>query len=154
MSRSARLLLEGMILGFGCIFVIEAIDYQLTVSRQEKEARRVARVLIKDLDSKRDATGTYIRTEWPAIMPKDPWGNDIKVTYIKSALMEKIEARSAGRDGLFETRDDIIEYGGAFNFNGIREAVKEDIGEISNKKAKGMVKGAIEGLREGLKNKN
>src|SRR5439155_16970122 len=67
-------------------------------------ATRLADELAKDTDS----DGRFVRKAEGPLPETDAWGRPFRLSYKTGTLSETLEVRSAGPDGEWETRDDVV----------------------------------------------
>ena len=62
--------------------------------------------------------------------------------------------RSAGPDGMTDTKDDIVALRGSVNLKGVGAGVRQNIEETAGKGGRGLARGLVQGAREGLAKKD
>jgi hypothetical protein len=117
----------------------------------EKLGRMAAR-----LDAETD-DGKYRREAGQQVTELDAWGNPIAIHYSDEAIGERVEVRSAGRDGKLFSKDDLIERRMAPNGRLIRDGIAtgtkmavENLGETAANKTKENAKRLLEEAKRKL----
>ncbi len=113
-----------------------------------EQARTQVRAWAAKLDAQTDETGIYVRHLGPT--EKDPWGNDLIVSYSQGGLAETVAVRSSGPDGVVHSDDDIVAWGSTTNVKGVGTGLQKNIQETAQKGARGAARGIIQGVREEL----
>jgi hypothetical protein len=118
-----------------------------TKDNKDAEAKSQLEVLIRKMD-KANQDGQPISTE--GMEQNDPWGRPIICEYTKEEKRNVLELRSAGRDGLPYTKDDIVVtkvYPKAGKpFHKLMEENAESL-------MRGLTRGGVGGAREGMREK-
>ena len=109
--------------GFGCasafvmklaviglvIFVVDCQQRKMTERREAERAAAsaVAARLADEFAKETDADGRFVCQSGP--LPElDVWGNSFRLAYEPGHLTDGLEVRSAGPDGEWDTRDDVV----------------------------------------------
>lgn len=138
----------------GLVIVVVLISWGVSshIENQAKHDDSLAIVTkwANNLDSRTDDAGIYIKDGLDEfgnmdIPEQDSWGKNILANYSKGGMMEIITVSSAGPDGQFNTKDDIMQLRQSTNFSGIGSGIKRNIEETSANAARGAVSGAIQG---------
>lgn len=95
-----------------------------------------------ELSMRTTDSGALVRYPHEDLKEVDSWGTPLKVFYRVSRTSERVIVTSAGRDGVFFTRDDIVAWVRNRNYKGATAAVGEA--------AKNITKGALQGIKEGM----
>ena len=111
-------------LGFGClsalatrIIIVVVVVLVMDWRSREKAARleagraetsEIATRLIDELAKTVDADGRFIRRPDGALPETDAWGRPFRLSYRSGTISETLEVRSAGPDGEYQTRDDVV----------------------------------------------
>jgi hypothetical protein len=108
------------------------------------------------LDAETD-DGKYRREAGQQVTELDAWGNPIAIHYSDEAIGERVEVRSAGRDGKLFSKDDLIERRMAPNGRLIRDGIAtgtkmavENLGETAANKTKEDAKRLLEEAKRKL----
>lgn len=121
------------------------------------DARDLVTSWANALDKRINEDGTYLR-HCPdfksCLLPDiDPWGNQLMVRYGEGDYVESVYVISAGKDGSFDSEDDIAAKRSAVNRSTTKKAMRKAIEGASEDAGRGWVKGVIQGVREEYKKK-
>jgi hypothetical protein len=110
--------------GFGClgalatrivivVVVVLVMDWRSREKAARLEAGRAetsetATRLADEIAKEVDTDGRFIRKPEGALAEADAWGRPLRLMYKSGTISETLEVRSAGPDGEFETRDDVV----------------------------------------------
>jgi hypothetical protein len=111
--------------GFGClaavavkvtlvVVVVLALDCRHEARRQRDEADRAtasetaARLADGFAAAGTDADGRFVRRPAGPLPDADVWGRPFRLAYHPGTLSDELEVRSAGPDGEWDTRDDVV----------------------------------------------
>ena len=103
-----------------------------------------------DLDQRTDESGVYQRVKPDEIQETDPWDKKLQISYSHGGVAEIVRVRSAGPDGSFDTRDDIVAQRMSANWKGLRQGIKDDAEKVAANTTRGAVRGGIEGIKESV----
>jgi hypothetical protein len=110
--------------GFGClgavvvkialiVVVVLVLDWRSRQKRQRIEAERAqaseaAARLADRFGEEKDADGRFVRRLEGELPEADFWGRPFRLGYKPGTLSDGLEVRSAGPDGEWNTRDDVV----------------------------------------------
>jgi len=141
------ILLVGIILGTTLSFWLSDIDWR---SKNEKSTQSIVDSIADELDQK-IVNGVYLKFD--DLGQKDAWGNSIEVAYEQEGVGQRILVRSAGKDALHNTDDDIEASRWLLNATGLGKAASSYVGDVARESAKGAVEGLKESVKESVKGK-
>jgi hypothetical protein len=110
--------------GFGCVgavvvqiamivVVVLVIDWRYR-QKAEREAAERARAsetaarIVDELAKNTDADGRFVRKPEGQLPETDVWGRSFRLAYQPGNFSDGLEVRSAGPDGEWNTRDDVV----------------------------------------------
>lgn len=110
--------------GFGCasavvvkialiVAVVLVVDWRSRERREREEAERaaaseVAARLADGLAKETDSDGRFVRKPEGPLDETDVWGRPYRLVYKPHTLSDELQVRSAGPDGEWDTRDDVV----------------------------------------------
>lgn len=110
--------------GFGClsaivfkiaviVVIVLVIDWRSREKKAKLEAERAATSetavrLADEFAKDTDSDGRYVRKPEGALPETDAWGRQFRLAYKPGRLSDGLEVRSAGPDGEWSTRDDVV----------------------------------------------
>ncbi len=133
-----------------CIFTVALLLINAANERLLAEARATVARWAEQLHGQTTDAGVYIRHPAQQLPENDPWGTPLNVTYGQGGFIETLTVRSAGPDRAFFTEDDIVAQRSVMNLKGIGKGAKENVEELAQKGARGLMKGAAEGIKESV----
>ena len=136
------ILLIGIILGTTLFFWFAGIDWR---SRDEKATQQKIDVIADNADQN-IKNGVYAEIE--KVEEKDSWGNQLQLSYDQEGVGQRLLVRSAGKDGRFQTEDDLTASRWLLNASGIGQAASSYAGDVARESAKGAVDGIKESVKE------
>jgi hypothetical protein len=139
------LALVGIILGTTLFLWLSDIDWR---SAEEKSTQQLIDSMADKLDQKITG-GLYDPIE--NISESDSWGNPIRINYEEEGIGQRLELRSAGKDGSFHTDDDLIASRWLLNGAGIGKAASSYAGDVAKESAKGAAEGVKESVKESFR---
>jgi hypothetical protein len=119
--------------------------------QERREALAQCRRWADKLGGQTTDAGVFVRWQGKELPETDPWGQGLTVSYRQGGLAESLTVRSAGPDGEPYTDDDITETRTVVNFKGLGHGIKQGVGDVSRRAARGLVRGLGEGVREQVK---
>ncbi len=147
-----------LILVIVVISMIPSIQQAMEESRLARSAEAKVQSWADKLAKETTPSGTYRQYPTEDLPETDSWGNMLKVSYSNGLVMEELTVRSAGKDKLYNTSDDLTATRKKASLKGVGRSIKDNIEETAENGAKGAargtVKGFIEGIKEGLKGKD
>jgi hypothetical protein len=95
------------------VVIVLVIDWQSRRKREREEAERAttseaAARLADDLAQETDSEGRFVRRPAGPLPGNDFWGRPFRLSYQPGTLSDGLEVRSAGPDGEWQTRDDVV----------------------------------------------
>lgn len=117
--------------GFGCVSVFafkiavvviiivvvswreEAKKAKLEEEKAKQEAERaaaseIASRVVDEFAKETDADGRYVRKQEGPLPDTDVWGKQFRLAYKQHTLSDEVQVQSAGPDGIWDTRDDVV----------------------------------------------
>ncbi len=110
--------------GFGCVsaivfkiavvvIVILVLDWRSQEKKARQEAERTATSetatrLADEIAKDTDPNGRFVRKPVGPLSETDAWGRALRLDYQPGTLSDGLEVRSAGPDGEWNTRDDVV----------------------------------------------
>jgi hypothetical protein len=128
----------------------------LASSRSRAEKRQTTDKHVTALAERLDAQverGRYKRIDPAAVTETDSWGHPIRVEYREEGVAERLIVRSAGRDGVFDTDDDIRANRILMNAKGVGESLHDGTASVAKEAAKGVLRGVKEEVKDTFKRK-
>ena len=138
----------GLIAAVGLAYVAWSVWDRHEQERLREVTRSRCRRWADELAAQTTESGVYVRWRGPDLPEVDAWGRGLKVHYRQGGLAESLTVRSPGPDGELYTDDDIVVTRTVVNFQGVGHGIKQNIEDVGERGARGVVRGIGQGIRE------